>query len=204
MNENRKEEIILATLKLASKKGLGNVSMSMIAESIGIKKPSLYNHFVSKDELVKEMYVFLRERAKEKTKTSMPDFQTLLNMKSPYEILKKLVGNYILMNSEENIQMFYKVIYSESTISTEAAEILVNESNQMIEATKQIFVLLEKNKLLSFENINLSATIFAITIHRLIDLENNKNFIQKSNQSINTNLIDDLIANFCNKNKYKE
>ena len=44
MNENRKEEIILATLKLASKKGLGNVSMSMIAESIGIKKSSLYNH----------------------------------------------------------------------------------------------------------------------------------------------------------------
>ena len=59
MGENRKEEIIIATLKLAAEKGLGNVSMNMIADSIGIKKPSLYNHFKSKEQLVQEMYLSL-------------------------------------------------------------------------------------------------------------------------------------------------
>ena len=41
----RKEEIIQATLMLASKNGIDNVSMSQIATQLGIKKPSLYNLF---------------------------------------------------------------------------------------------------------------------------------------------------------------
>ena len=47
---NTKEKIILSTLDLASKYGLKSLSMSQIAESVGIKKPSLYNHFNSKQE----------------------------------------------------------------------------------------------------------------------------------------------------------
>ena len=60
----RKEEIILATLELASENGLKSISMAQIAEKIGIKAPSLYNHFKSKDEIVKAMYCFLREKPK--------------------------------------------------------------------------------------------------------------------------------------------
>lgn len=52
MSNNRKEEILLATLELASEKGLGSVSLNMIADKVGIRKPSLYNHFSSKEELV--------------------------------------------------------------------------------------------------------------------------------------------------------
>ena len=66
MSNNRKEEIVLTTLELAAQKGLANVSMSMIADKIGIKKPSLYKHFKSKDEIVEAMYQFLRQQAKEK------------------------------------------------------------------------------------------------------------------------------------------
>ena len=44
---NRKEEIILAALELASVNGLKSVSMSQIADRVGIKAPSLYNHFKS-------------------------------------------------------------------------------------------------------------------------------------------------------------
>ena len=53
---NRKEEIVLVTLELAAEKGLANVSMSMIADKIGIKEPSLYKHFASKEEIVEAMY----------------------------------------------------------------------------------------------------------------------------------------------------
>ena len=44
MSSDRKEEIIEAALGLAAERGLGNVSMAMIAERVGIRKPSLYNH----------------------------------------------------------------------------------------------------------------------------------------------------------------
>ena len=38
--------------------------MSMIADKIGIKKPSLYKYFSSKGEIVEAMYQFLREQSK--------------------------------------------------------------------------------------------------------------------------------------------
>ncbi len=40
---SKKEEIIYATLELAAEYGLKSLSMSQIAEKVGIKKPSLYN-----------------------------------------------------------------------------------------------------------------------------------------------------------------
>ena len=66
---NRKEEIIIATLELAAEKGLGTVSMAQIADKIGIKKASLYNHFKSKEEIIEQMYVYLRQQAKQQKKT---------------------------------------------------------------------------------------------------------------------------------------
>ena len=51
MSSDRKEEIIEAALGLASERGLGNVSMAMIAERVGIRKPSLYNHFPGKQAI---------------------------------------------------------------------------------------------------------------------------------------------------------
>ena len=48
MSDTRKKEIIMATLELAANKGLGNVSMNMIADKVGIKKPSLYNPMAAK------------------------------------------------------------------------------------------------------------------------------------------------------------
>lgn len=41
------------------------MSMSMIADKVGIKKPSLYKHFASKEEMVDAMYGDLRRQAKE-------------------------------------------------------------------------------------------------------------------------------------------
>lgn len=202
MNEKRKEEIIMSTLKLASQQGLGGVSMNMIAEDIGIKKPSLYNHFKSKEELVNEMYLFLRGKAQKQTNTQM-DFN-IFDKNSAYEILSTLVNNYILLSSEPNIQMFYKVIYSERTISSEAANILAIETNKMINATTEIFKILENKKLLQFRNIDICATSFALTIHGLMDYSLDQAFANNQSPIINTELIHVYIENFCNEHCLKE
>ena len=84
----------MATLELAANKGLGNVSMNMIADKVGIKKPSLYNHFASKEELVEVMYQFLREEAKKNANIGAIDYTTIFAGKSALEILKMMVGRY--------------------------------------------------------------------------------------------------------------
>lgn len=191
----------MATLRLASKKGLGAVSMNMIAESVGIKKPSLYNHFKSKDELIDSMYQYLREKAKEKTNVEI-NFSVFESM-SINDILKTMVNNYITMNNESNVKMFYKVMYSERAISKVAAKIILSETERMINATKEIFLICEEKKLLKFEDVQLSATSFALTIHGFMDYAYDKEFCMSETPDKIKLLINRYIDIFCNEHEIK-
>ena len=82
------------------------------------------------------------------------------------DIMKGEKGNpgelqgYINMNHQEQMLTFYKVIYSERSIQPMAARIVVEETERMIIATKQLFYAMEVHKLLHFENADMSAVSF--------------------------------------------
>ena len=92
---NRKEEIVMATLKLAAENGLGTVSMQQIADKVGITKASLYNHFSSRDEIVKEMYEVIRKASREKTDAGKIDYDIISDKLSLRDFLKGTVGSYM-------------------------------------------------------------------------------------------------------------
>ena len=166
---NRKEEIIQATLSLASEKGLSNISMSQIAEYIGIKKPSLYNHFKSKDEIIEATYQYLRNEARSSLSIDEIDYAKLIEGKSLKEILMLTINNYSNMTTQENMLKFYKIIYAERTFNPLAAKILIEETNRMVNATKNLFYALQVHKKLNVESIDVVATSFAMTIHAFMD-----------------------------------
>lgn len=197
MGNSRKEEIILATLELAAEKGLGSVSMNMIADKIGIKKPSLYNHFASKEEIIEAMYQYLREQAKEKSQVKMPDYDTLFTGKTALEVLRQMVGGYLKMNQQEQMLMFYKVIYSERCIQPMAAKIMVEETERMIFTTKQLFYALEDHKLLHFRNADMSAVSFAMTVHGLMEYELDQTMGQCGAVSEKQDLMSGYLEWFC-------
>ena len=199
MSDTRKKEIIMATLELAANKGLGNVSMNMIADKVGIKKPSLYNHFASKEELVEVMYQFLREEAKKNVNIGAIDYTIIFAGKSALEILKMMVGGYFNMNQQEHMLNFYKVIYSERSLNPMAAKIVAEETDKMIIATKQLFYAMEVHKLLHFTNPDMSAVSFAMTIHGLMDYELDQGN-GKCSYETDKNLLDDYLKWFCEEN----
>ena len=199
MSDTRKKEIIMATLELAANKGLGNVSMNMIADKVGIKKPSLYNHFGSKEELVEEMYQFLREEAKKNANIGAIDYTTIFAGKSALEILKMMVEGYFNMNQQEHMLNFYKVIYSERSLNPMAAKIVAEETDKMMIATKQMFYAMEVHKLLHFTNPDMSAVSFAMTIHGLMDYELDQSN-SKCSYETDKNLLDDYLKWFCEEN----
>ena len=199
MSMNRKEEIVLVTLELAAEKGLANVSMSMIADKIGIKKPSLYKHFASKEEIVEAMYEYLRRQAKEKANIKPIDYSTFFEGKTVYEILQSLVRGYIQMNHQEKMLNFYKVIYAERSLNPMAAKIVAEETDKMIIATKQLFYAMEVHKLLHFRNADMSAVSFAMTIHGLMDYELDQSN-GKCSYETDKNLLDDYLKWFCEEN----
>lgn len=206
MSTNRKEKIILATLEIAAEKGLAGVSMSLIADKIGIKKPSLYKHFSSKDEIVEAMYQFLRDKSKEKANIQPVDYSTLFAGKTAYEVLKGVVQGYINMNHQEQMLTFYKVIYSERSIQPMAAKIMAEETERMIIATKQLFYAMEIHKLLHFENADMSALSFAMTVHGLMDYDLDQKYgydeekCADSKEYSNKNLLDEYLKWFCEQN----
>ena len=203
MSDTRKKEIIMATLELAANKGLGNVSMNMIADKVGIKKPSLYNHFASKEELVEAMYQFLREEAKKNANVGAIDYTVIFAGKSALEILRMMVGGYFHMNQQEHMLNFYKVIYSERSIQPMAAKILAEETEKMIIATKQLFYAMEVHKLLHFQNADMSAVSFAMTVHGLMDYELDLRSGECKTENQERNDLDEYLQWFCKENAVK-
>ena len=178
---NTKEKILVSTLELAAEYGLKSLSMSQIAEKVGIKKPSLYNHFTSKEVLIDELYHYIREKSKTNILAINPDD---LNDKTAREILKEAVMNYQKISSSPEMLQFYKVIYSERTTNPDAARIMVEETEKMISATKELF------KFLKVENAEIAATSFAMTVHGLIDFELDEKMAGKETNNKLQNYVD--------------
>ena len=167
----RKEEIIYATLELASKNGLKSVSMSQIAKMIGIKAPSLYNHFKSKDEIINAMYSSLRNQAQ--ANASKKPFKSMedLKDKSLEEILLMSAQTYIKLVSDENMLKFFKVIYSERSTDETAGAIMVAETEKMISNTKDLFYFLAIHKKIANEDVDMAAFAYAMAMHSMIDYQ---------------------------------
>ena len=164
----RKEEIILATLELASENGLKSISMAQIAEKIGIKAPSLYNHFKSKDEIVKAMYCFLREKAMQNRSSGFADPEEF-SSKGLEQILSESLTAYLGMITDQNMMRFFRVLYSERSINPLAAEIMLEETEHMIRSTRNLFYALAVHGKMKNRGIDTAAMTFALTVHSLID-----------------------------------
>ncbi len=193
---NRKEEIILVTLELAATNGLSNVSMAQIAEKMGIRKPSLYNHFNSKEEIIAAMYQYLREKSKEQLPLADIDYGEFIKEKSMEEALAQSVANYSSICTEGRMFTFYKVIYSERSVNPTAAKIMAEETRRMILATKNLFYALQVHKKIHVKDIDMAATSFAMTVHAMMDYQLD---CSCSGESVGQEMIQNYIKWFCSQ-----
>lgn len=166
---SRKEDIIYATLELAAEKGMKGVSMSQIADKVGIKAPSLYNHFKSKEEIIHEMYRFLRERAQAGSSQSPVDYAKLFEGKNVEEILTESVASYMGFVSDKYMMQFFKVLYSERSTNPAAAAIMVEETERMIQSTRNMFYAMVVHGKVKNKDIDTAAMTYSLTMHSLID-----------------------------------
>lgn len=163
----KKEEILKNVLTLASEKGLRSLSMANIATASGLKKSSLYSHFNSKQDLINELYLYLRKKSSTKT---FVDYSTFVKGKSLREILLTATISYDEMNRKSDMITFYKVIISEKALSKEASKVIIKETETMINASKELFKAIEENKIALFDNLESAAITFALLIHSVLDL----------------------------------
>lgn len=192
--KSRKEEIVYATLELASENGLESVSMQQIAGKVGITKASLYNHFSSKEEIVDAMYEVLRNASRQKSESAPLDYDSLTPEIPLSVILSGAVQNYKNLVNDPEMFRFYKVIMSERSINPVAAEIMVKETQTMIHATKTLFYALQVKGIAHFENADAAALTFAMSIHSIIDYECD---MKHAGAEIEKDMLQDFINEFC-------
>ena len=149
------------------------------------------------------MYQFLREEAKKNANVGAIDYTVIFAGKSALEILRMMVGGYFHMNQQEHMLNFYKVIYSERSIQPMAAKILAEETEKMIIATKQLFYAMEVHKLLHFQNADMSAVSFAMTVQGLMDYELDLRSGECKTENQERNNLDEYLQWFCRENATK-
>ena len=198
---DRKSEIIKATLELASEYGLAAVSMNKIAEKLGISKPALYKHFESREEIIKNMYSFLREEAKQNIAAGEINWDTISDKIPLEKILTQVVDGYRKLCTNPDMFQFYKIIMSQRTIDIAATEIMVMETKAMIDATKKLFYALQVKKIADFPDADAAALSFAMSVHSIIDLECDLNQLKNANndagKGIDKNMMKSFISEFC-------
>lgn len=190
----KKEQILEATLDLASEKGLGNISMSQIASKVSLKKSSLYSHFQSKEEIIEQMYAYFRKKSKEAIGIQVVDYNAIIEGHTFEEVLTAVIQNYKSINSNPQMYQFYKFVMSERTLNPSAAEIMVLETRTMIEATKQLFSVLQEKGLAHFENLEVASLSFAMAVHSIMDFENDTKSIKSNEADL---FMEKYIHEFC-------
>lgn len=53
-----KETVIVKAAELVNKAGMDNITLKMLAEQLGVKSPSLYNHIEGIDDLKKQLMIY--------------------------------------------------------------------------------------------------------------------------------------------------
>ena len=167
----RRDQILNATLEVAAQHGLRSVTLAQIAERVGMKKPSLYNHFKSKDDIVHETYRYAREQALGKSIMPNVDLKSLFAGKTLEQILLTLLDQYCSLVLDKDLLRLFVVLYAERSTNPDAAQILLEETDHMVQQVTSLFHALEEEGKLRCDDIDMVALSFAMTVHALVDYQ---------------------------------
>ena len=128
-----KKKILDVALTLFSEKGYGNVYVGQIAEGVGIKAPSLYKHYKSKQDIFEAILEEMRNRYdKEAAHLNMTgndfliDFE-LYNNISEDELVKMGIGLFSFFLHDEYECKFRKMLTIEQFSNKELAELFSHQ-----------------------------------------------------------------------------
>lgn len=187
------QDILIKTLELASSRGLRSLSLSDIAKECGISKSTLYSHFESKEDLIERLYLFLREKAKERNNIPPVDYNALFKDRTLKEILRTVTSSYSSMVQDKDLNAFYRVVLSEKSFSPIAAAIYTEETNTMLLATRNLFYALSSKGWAHFSDVDNEAMVFAFTFHSILVLEEDD---RTAGTAVSEGLLDSFLEYF--------
>ena len=170
-----KKKILDVALTLFSEKGYGNVYVGQIAEGVGIKAPSLYKHYKSKQDIFEAILEEMRNRYdKEAAHLNMTGNDFLVDFKlynniSEDELVKMGIGIFSFFLHDEYECKFRKMLTIEQFSNKELAELFSQQYfNEPLKYQTGLLQLLIMQGHMKNEDANVMALQFFAPIYLLM------------------------------------
>ena len=170
-----KKKILEVALTLFSEKGYGNVYVGQIAEGVGIKAPSLYKHYKSKQAIFDAILEEMRNRYDKEAahlKITGNDFfvdSKVYNNISEDELVKMGIGLFSFFLHDEYECKFRKMLTIEQFSDKELAELFSRQYfNEPIKYQTGLLQLLIMQGNMKNEDANVMALQFFAPIYLLM------------------------------------
>lgn len=121
-----KERIIMAATDLFSQYGFSGVSIRDITRVVGIKESSLYNHFISKDQILDRILSDFRAENRRMV-PSLETLDRLLAATTPAAFLKRGFLNFQNLLADPTVQKMWRIIQMEQYRNPLARETVLRD-----------------------------------------------------------------------------
>lgn len=141
------DQIIKALLDAAFFRSAGDTSLANVADNLGIKKASLYNHFESKQDMMNKATESCGEYIN--GINFIPNDVQGVAQRYPAEtVLKGLVSRYVKMHEKDPLFQIYTFLESQKFFDSNAARLIEERNRRLVEQTETVLIaLFEHNKI---------------------------------------------------------
>ena len=141
------EKIIQAFLSSAFDKSAGATSLADVADSLEIKKASLYNHFESRDAMYDASIEYCSEQIGQVEFVTQKVNEALAAGKITLQAaMKKLISRYFSLFDSEPLFKMYVFVHTEQYFNVKALKIVQNQLEKITEDIKSLFTVIIKDK----------------------------------------------------------
>jgi len=132
-----KDKIFSTALRLFAINGYENVSVRTIADVVGIKVSSIYNHFENKEQILEACYKYYIDN-RYLARLGREQYEPIIKNGTKDEIIR--IINYEYHESVmDNMIMALLVVFSRIYTDTKASDILADEINNALAYQKEFF-----------------------------------------------------------------
>lgn len=162
-----RERVIKCASELMSEKGVGAASLSDIAEAAGIRKPSLYNHFESREELEESVFAYI-ESLLAKADFLPADIVSIVENYSAAAVLKAVVFRYVKAFIVPPALNAYKIIESEKYFTGRVADIEEKQHERLLAQVKELVSIMTDAGKLAVADDVFAAELLTSSIEELL------------------------------------
>ena len=134
-----KERLFSAALDLFAEKGVDAVSVRDIVKRVGISTAAFYNHFESKDALLRAVYDHYRATLIEPGSREDLDFERLLDALAPAELFARFTDRFRVALENPVLAKLGRIVSMEKDRNPVAAEISFADRQRLLRFMEELF-----------------------------------------------------------------